>query len=170
MAIRKGNFDRALELKQERLSNENKEKKERVLALIEKCRPFIEDIVDIVDTYRYVKSKDAAFGKALWNYLLNGSDGAIDVNSYWGFRSRKYILNHSVTFTRKDAVIFYGPDDGNRLRENDDNWEGVPLEGYLSNNEVSTYALLHFIESLENFYVKFPSYRDGFFKKIDSYS
>jgi len=169
MAIRKGNFDRALELKQERLSNENKEKKERVLALIEKCRPFIEDIVDIVDTYWYVKSKDAAFGKALWNYLLNGSDGTIDVNSYWGFCSKKNYYA-SVKFTRKDAVIFYDPDKKSRLNNNDDKWEGVPLEGYLSTNEVSTSALLCYIESLEDFYVKFPSYRDGFFKMIDSYS
>lgn len=168
MAIRKGNFDRALELRNERLSSENNEKKARVLALIEKCRPFIEDIVDIVDTFRYVKSKDAEFAKKLWSYLLNGE---IDVNSYWGFRSRKQWDSKGVTFTRKDAVIFYDPDDGNRkLNDRDVNWEGVPLKTYLSTNEVSTKALSCFIESLEDFYVKFPSYRDGFFKMIDSYS
>lgn len=166
MAIRKGNFDRALELKNERISNENKEKKERVLALIEKCRPFIEDIVDIVDTYRYVESKDAEFGEKLWLYLCRGE---IDVNSYWGFCSKKNYYA-SVKFTRKDAVIFYDPDKKSRLNNNDEKWEGVPLKSYLSTNEVSTSALLCYIESLEDFYVKFPSYRDGFFKMIDSYS
>jgi len=166
MAIRKGNFDRALELKNERISNENREKKERVLALIEKCRPFIEDIVDIVDTYWYVKSKDTEFGEKLWLYLCHGE---IDVNSYWGFCAKKNYYA-SVKFTRKDAVIFYDPDKKSRLNNNDEEWEGVPLKSYLSTKEVSTSALLCYIESLEDFYVKFPSYRDGFFKMIDSYS
>jgi hypothetical protein len=75
-----------------------------------------------------------------------------------------------VTFTRKDAVIFYDPEDHNRLNDRDTNWVGIPLKTYLSTKEVSTKALLLYIESLEDFYVKFPSYRDGFFKMIDSYS
>lgn len=167
MAIRKGNFDRALELKHEKLYNENSEKKKRVLALIEKCKPFIDDIVDIVDTFWYVKSKDAGFGEKLWTYLVRGE---IDVNSHWGFRSKKNWTSEGVTFTRSDAVIFYVPESHNLLNENDEKWEGVSLEDYLSTKKVSTEALLLYIDSLEDFYIKFPSYRDGFFKMIESYS
>lgn len=168
MAIRKGNFDREFEIKNDALVCENQEKKVRVLKLIEKCKIFVEDIKDIIDTFYYVKSQDKKFAQRLWSEILCHKD--IDVNSYWGFSFKADYYNSAV-FRTNGIVLFYDPNDENhyRLDENDKAWTGKDLKNFVESTPIKTAALEKFIRSLEGFYIHFPTYRDRFFNAVDSY-
>lgn len=166
--IKLGNYESEKEAQERLKENELKLLRTNLLNLICEIEDTLQqDVVDICDTYAFIKEDDKAFAEKLWkNYLCNSSQ--IEVNSYFGFSCRYHCDGYyfHIVVTRYGVGCYY---DTNKNQYKKDNWrhpfdikEGLQGDG-LGYTKGQLECL---IDTAQRFIAYFPSYRDGFFKCV----
>ena len=162
--IKLGNYEANFDAQKRLEETEIKMLHNNLIALIEEIeQTILPDVIDMEDTFLFIKKKDEAFAGELWSKYLVKSD-TIDVNSYFGFKYKKKTLARNIVVTSKGAGCYY---DNNGNEFNKDSWAKPQdiknLLGIYSKNQ-----LADLIDSAQNLLAHFPSYQEGFFKCVSA--
>ena len=166
--IKLGNYASEKDAQERLKENELKLLRTNLLNLICEIEETLQpDVVDICDTYEFIKKDDKEFAEKLWkNYLCNSD--RIDINSYFGFCSRDFgdRFYFHIVATRYGVGCYY---DANKNQFKKDDWmhpydikEGLRNDGM----GYTKRQLECLVDTAQKFIAYFPSYRDGFFKCV----
>lgn len=164
--VKLGNYNMAKDAQERMEQTEMKMLQTNLVSLIQEIEDTLQPmVVDMCDTYLYLKDEDKDFAESLWREYLTKSV-RIDVNSYWGFKGKESDYYFKVSMTRHGVGCYH---DCSQRQYTQDNWryphnikKNIEVLGY--NKE----QLECLIESAKQLLAYFPTYSDGFFKCVSN--
>ena len=108
--VKLGNYNKEKEAQETLKANELKLLRDNVSSVIRQIEDtLLSDVVDMSDTFYYLKNNDKTFADDLWSKYLTKSE-KIAVNSFFGFCAKDTDYYFHITITKNGVGCYYSYD------------------------------------------------------------
>jgi hypothetical protein len=160
--VKLGNYNNEKQAQETLKANELKLLRDNVLSVIRQIEDtLLSDVVDMYDTFYYLKKNDKTFADDLWSKYLTKSE-KIDVNSYFGFRAEGTDYYFHITITKNGVGCYYSHNKNEWVK---DGWRTpYDIKGELDRYDKE--QLDNLLKSALLLTANLPAYIEGFFKCV----